>query len=136
MIVVDTSALIAIVNNEAMAIACQEVLAEDVNVLLNAATLTEALIVARRKKSLPGLTALIDQLPITIIEVDEVRAERAVAAYAQWGKSFHKASLNFGDCFSYATAREFDCPLLYVGNNFDETDVVSAIPQAADDKNP
>ncbi|MCC2611548.1 type II toxin-antitoxin system VapC family toxin [Neorhizobium sp. Rsf11] len=127
MIVIDTSALIAIVNNEAMAIACREVLAEEVNVLLNAATLTEALIVARRKKCLPGLTALIDQLPITIIEVDEIRAERAAAAHAQWGKNFHKASLNFGDCFSYATAKEFDCPLLYVGDDFGRTDVRSAI---------
>ncbi|KGD91971.1 type II toxin-antitoxin system VapC family toxin [Rhizobium sp. YS-1r] len=132
MIVVDTSALIAIVNNEAMAISCREVLAAEVNIFLSAATLTEALIVARRKKCLPGLTALIDQLPITIIEVDEVRAERAAAAYAQWGKSFHRASLNFGDCFSYATARELDCPLLYVGNDFAQTDVKSAVSPLGD----
>lgn len=127
MIVIDTSALIAIVKNEAMAFACQEALAEETHVLLNAATLTEALIVARGKKCLPGLTKLVAQLPLTIIGVDEIRAERAAAAYAQWGKSFHKASLNFGDCFAYATAKEFDCPLLYVGDDFARTDVKSAI---------
>ncbi|CDN55415.1 Probable ribonuclease VapC 4 [Neorhizobium galegae bv. officinalis bv. officinalis str. HAMBI 1141] len=127
MIVVDTSALIAIVKNEIGAFDCQEVLTRESKVLLNAATLTEALIVARGKKCLAGLTNLIDRLPITIIELDVVRAERAAAAYALFGKGFHKASLNFGDCFAYATAKEFNCPLLYVGQDFARTDVVSAI---------
>jgi ribonuclease VapC len=128
MIVIDTSALIAIVNNEPAALACREALAIETRVFINAATLTEALIVARGKNCLPGLTTLVDQLPLTVVDVDEVRAERAALAYAQWGKGFHKASLNFGDCFAYATAKEFDCPLLYVGDDFAQTDLTSAIP--------
>ncbi|EUB97038.1 UPF0129 protein [Rhizobium sp. CF080] len=131
MIVVDTSALIAIVKNEIGAFDCQEVLTRESKVLLNAATLTEALIVARGQKCLPGLTNLIDRLPITIIELDAVRAERAAVAYALFGKGFHKASLNFGDCFAYATAKEFNCPLLYVGDDFAKTDVVSAIKSSS-----
>lgn len=131
MIVVDTSALIAIVNDEPMAFACQEALAGEARILINAATLTEALIVARGKKCLPGLTKLIAELPLTIVELDEIRAERATAAYAQWGKSVHSASLNFSDCFAYATAREFDCPLLYVGKDFSQTDIRPAIPAAS-----
>lgn len=131
MIVVDTSALIAIVKNEIGALDCQEVLTRETKVLLNAATLAEALIVARGKKCLAGLTNLIDRLPITIIELDAVRAERAATAYALFGKGFHKASLNFGDCFAYATAKEFNCPLLYVGEDFAKTDVVSAITSSS-----
>lgn len=130
MIVIDTSALIAIVNDEPEAVACREVLATQTQVLINAATLTEALIVARGKDRLPGLTALIDRLPLTVIELDDVRAERAAVAYAQWGKGFHKASLNFGDCFAYATANEFACPLLYIGDDFALTDIASAISRS------
>ena len=47
--------------------------------------------------------------------------------YSVWGKGVHPAGLNFGDCFAYATAKEFGCPLLYIGNDFPRTDVVSAI---------
>src|SRR3546814_15329733 len=68
-------------------------------------TLTEALIVARGKKCLPGLTKLLDEFQLVAIELDGIRAERAAAAYKLWGKGFHPASLNFGDCFAYATAR-------------------------------
>lgn len=131
MIVVDTSALIAIVKNEGMALICQEILARQTRILVNAATLTETLIVARAKKCLAGLTLLVNELPLVVIEVDEIRAERAAAAYAQWGKGFHQASLNFGDCFAYATAKEFDCPLLYVSDDFALTDVKSAISATA-----
>ncbi|MBU1316774.1 MAG: type II toxin-antitoxin system VapC family toxin [Alphaproteobacteria bacterium] len=127
MIVVDTSALIAVVNNEAMASLCSDVLVAESEALICAGTLTEALIVARRKKVLPGLTKLLGQLPLSVIDLDEIRAERAAAAYALWGKGFHTAALNFGDCFAYATAKEFDCPLLYVSNDFAQTDVRAAL---------
>lgn len=128
MIVIDTSALIAIVNNEAMATPCRDVLVDERQILISAATLTEALIVARGKKCLPGLTKLLDEFQLVAIELDAIRVERAAAAYELWGKGFHPASLDFGDCFAYATAREFDCPLLYVGNDFSQTDVRSALP--------
>jgi hypothetical protein len=71
MIVVDTSALIAIVKNESVALICQEILARQTRILVNAATLTETLIVARGKKCLPGLTLLVNELPLVVIEVDE-----------------------------------------------------------------
>ena len=48
-------------------------------------------------------------------------------ANARWGKSMHPAGLNFGDCFAYAAAKEFDCPLLFIGNDFSRTDILSAI---------
>jgi ribonuclease VapC len=63
----------------------------------------------------------------SVIEVTPQRAKDAAAAYGLWGKSFHPAGLNFGDCFAYATAKEHDCPLLYVGNDFVQTDVRTAL---------
>lgn len=63
-----------------------------------------------------------------IVEVTAVRVEQIADAYRRWGKGFHPASLNFGDCFAYALAAERACPLLYVGNDFTQTDIVSARP--------
>ncbi len=70
---------------------------------------------------------LITASGIEIIPLTSARAEVAATAYQRFGKGFHPASLNFGDCFSYATAKEFDCPLLYIGDDFARTDVRSAL---------
>jgi len=67
------------------------------------------------------------ELNLEVIPVDEVFAERAAAAYRRWGKGFHAAYLNYGDSFSYALAEMYGCPLLYVGNDFAQTDVRSAL---------
>ncbi len=127
MIAVDTSALIAVVRNEATAVRCSAVLEIPTEqFLLSAGTLLEVQIVAARKGCRPGLDELLALLPFNIVDVTAARAELAASAYRQFGKSFHRAALNFGDCFSYATAREFDCPLLYVGADFVHTDIRSA----------
>jgi ribonuclease VapC len=47
--------------------------------------------------------------------------------YARWGKGAHPAGLNFGDCFAYEIARQRDCPLLFVGEDFGETDVARVL---------
>lgn len=92
--------------------------------------MAEVIIVAAGR----GLTkAMAQLLADTISEVVPVTSDRARAtgaAYSKWGKGIHPAGLNFGDCFAYALAREFDCALLYVGNDFARTDIVSAIPSA------
>ena len=67
------------------------------------------------------------QYELQIIDVTPEVARAAAEAYARWGKSFHDADLNYGDCFSYVTAKANDCPLLYVGNDFARTDVRSAL---------
>ena len=127
MIALDTSAVMAIIANETMADSCSDILQNNTSVVMSAGTLTELLIVATRREALTAVRDLISISVTSIIEVTPERAQMAAAAYAQWGKGFHKASLNFGDCFAYATAKEFDCPLLYVGNDFAQTDVKSAI---------
>jgi ribonuclease VapC len=132
MIVADTSALIAIISNEPNAKRCLDALNSQTSVIMSAGTLTEFLIVASRRKLLTEANDIIGISITRIIELTPERAQLAAAAYTRWGKGFHKASLNFGDCFAYATATEFDCPLLYIGDDFARTDVRSAIPAIAE----
>jgi len=127
MIVVDTSALLAIVLREASAGACRDVLEAEEDVALSAGTLAEALIVARLRGVSDLLTTLVERLRLEIVPVTEERARRVSDAYATWGKGIHPAGLNLGDCFAYAAARELGCPLLFVGNDFSRTDVVPAL---------
>ena len=126
MIVVDTSALIAVAANEPEAAACEGALLAN-DLLISAATLAETLIVARRKDVETSLQELLDGLGLEVIDVDESLAVLAAEAYGRWGKGFHRARLNYGDSFSYAMAERYDCPLLYVGDDFARTDIVSAL---------
>lgn len=126
MIAVDTSALIAVVANESTAEACVAALIRD-DLIISAATLAEALIVAKRKGLEPSLRVLLDGLEMEVVQVDADFAEAAAAAYESWGKGFSRADLNYGDCFSHALAELYDCPLLYVGNHFARTNVRSAL---------
>jgi ribonuclease VapC len=127
-IVVDTSALMAILKTETAAAECEAILSDESRrLLMSAAILTEANIVAARNQRLAELKMLITASTIEIIPLTLARAELAAAAYQRFGKGFHPAALNFGDCFSYATAKEFDCPLLYVGDDFARTDVRAAL---------
>lgn len=127
MIAVDTSALMAILRKEELGQACEAALRTDQPILMSAATLAECLIVARRKQALPGMNILLDLLELQIIDVTPDVARAAADAYARWGKGFHDADLNYGDCFSYVAAKANDCPLLYVGNDFALTDIRSAL---------
>jgi ribonuclease VapC len=127
LIVVDTSALIAILQGEARAEACSDCLASNERLLMPAPTLTETIILATARELTDGLSRLLDTLPLSIIPLTEERAALAARAYIQWGKGFHRARLNFGDCFAYALAREQGCPLLFVGKDFALTDVEPAL---------
>ncbi|ESQ81314.1 type II toxin-antitoxin system VapC family toxin [Asticcacaulis sp. YBE204] len=94
---------------------------------MSAAVLAEVSAVAGNRGFLPSLQTLMDRMDIEVVPVDEHTAELVTAAYMIWGKGRHRESLNLMDCFSYATAKAFDCPLLFVGNDFSHTDIVSAI---------
>lgn len=126
MIVVDTSALIAVAAEEPEAAACEAVLTAN-DVMISAATLAETLMVAKRKNVEDSLQALFGGLGLEVIEISEALAVLAAEAYGRWGKGFHPARLNYGDCFSYALAELYDCPLLYVGQDFARTDIRSAL---------
>jgi ribonuclease VapC len=127
-IVIDTAALIAIILRELMAAACAGALSSEPVALISAGTLAEALIVANSRGIANELAAFVEGLNLDVVPVTRATAQRVSAAHAQWGKGFHPAGLNFGDCFAYATAKERGCPLLYVGNDFGRTDIASALP--------
>lgn len=129
MIAVDTSALMAILEHEPEAQSCADALENAERIIMSAATLCEALIVAERRNLGPDMVELIDGLGIEIAELTPAAARRAASVYALWGKGIHPASLNFGDCFSYEVAKEHDCPLLFIGEDFSRTDMQSVLPR-------
>jgi ribonuclease VapC len=126
-IVIDTSALVAVVLREGRAAACIKALESETQVLVSAGTMTEALIVAARRLVVVEMAGLIDGLDVHVVTVTSASSKRVTHAYQQWGKGFHRAALNFGDCFAYALAKEHSCPLLFVGSDFSKTDIESAL---------
>ncbi|HWJ36275.1 MAG TPA: type II toxin-antitoxin system VapC family toxin [Steroidobacteraceae bacterium] len=127
MIAVDTSALLAIVLGDAQASACMAVLETEVELLISAGTVAEALIVAARRNVTEEVAKLIDGLGFDVVAVTPAAARRIAEAYERWGKGVHPAGLNFGDCFAYEVAKEHSCPLLFVGDDFSKTDLESAL---------
>lgn len=127
MIVVDTSALMAIALGEAKSEACIEALADDAEVLISAGTMAEALIVAARRHIGDVVANLIERFDFEIVPVTSAFASRIGNAYERWGKGLHPAGLNFGDCFAYALAKDQSCPLLFVGDDFSKTDIKSVL---------
>jgi ribonuclease VapC len=122
-IVVDTSALMAIVLNEPEADACAAALETEDGLLISAGTVAEALIVAARRNVGEEMERLIEGLGFEVASITMASARRIAQVYEQWGKGLHPASLNFGDCFAYEVAKEYACRLLYVGEDFQKTDV-------------
>jgi ribonuclease VapC len=127
MIAVDTSALMAIVLNEREADACINVLETETEVLISAGSVGEALIVAARRNVAGEMARLIDGLGLNVATVTRASAQRIAEAYERWGKGMHPAGLNFGDCFAYEVARQHECRLLFVGDDFSKTDVGSVL---------
>jgi ribonuclease VapC len=127
MIAVDTSALMAVLLDEPKAEACMTALESADRLLISAGTVAEALVVAGRRNLAEGMAELITGLDFEVVSLTARSAHRVAAVYDRWGKGVHPAALNFGDCFAYATAAEHDCPLLYVGNDFSQTDIRSAL---------
>ena len=127
MICVDSSALLAIVFLEPEAERCRDALASDPDVLISAATVAEALIVAGRRGAADPMAQLLDISGLRVIDVTKADAIRAAEAYSIWGKGVHSARLNYGDCFAYELASRQRCPLLFVGDDFSQTDIESVL---------
>lgn len=127
MIVVDTSALLAIVLKEPTAPNCAGAIEGERSVLISAGTLAEAYIVAARRHVTIELARLVDGLGLEVVTVTAASAQRMNQAYERWGRGMHPASLNFGDCFAYELAKDRGCPLLYIGNDFSQTDIESVL---------
>ena len=129
--IIDTSALVAILRNEPEARAFAQAIDSARARRISAATYVEVGAVidgARDPVASRRLDELLDVARITIEPVTEDQARRAREAYRDFGKgSGHPAALNFGDCFAYALATSTGEPLLYKGNDFTMTDISRAL---------
>jgi ribonuclease VapC len=130
-VIVDTSALVAIVHREPEAEMFRRIISAARPPRLSAASYVELAVVILRGRN-PRVNSAVDQFlegaGIVIEPVTERQARIAREAYRDYGKgSGHPAGLNFGDCFAYALARDLGEPLLYKGIDFAETDIRSAL---------
>ncbi|MDH3473414.1 MAG: type II toxin-antitoxin system VapC family toxin [Rhodospirillales bacterium] len=126
MMVVDTSALLAIFFLEAEAEAFTRAIRDAEAPLLSAANLVETSIVLDSRvagSSAEELDAFIAGSGLEVEPVTSAQAQIARDAYRAYGKGIHPAGLNFGDCFAYALAKAAGLPLLYKGRDFPKTDV-------------
>ena len=125
--IVDSSALIALILQEPGHQKIGRVLRAEDKLHMSAVTWVELGVVADRRLSEANrrrLDAMIDGLGIVLVPLSAVQARRARQAHRRYGPSSgSSARLNMGDCFSYALAIELDEPLLFVGDDFAHTDV-------------
>jgi len=129
--VIDTSALLAILLDEAERRPFNEAIEAAASRLLSVASFVEVSIVIEERLGAEGLRDLdlfLERAAIEIVEVDGEQGRAARRAFARFGKGRHPAGLNYGDCFSYALAATRGEPLLCKGGGFDRTDVTSAVP--------
>ena len=127
-IVVDSSAIIAIVTDEAEASAFADVLVTATARQISAVNVLEARIVLTLSKRMPADTVddFLFRERIAIVPFDETLSDLAFEAYRRFGKGRHPAKLNMGDCAAYALAKSRGWPLLYKGEDFAQTDIERA----------
>jgi ribonuclease VapC len=128
--VIDTSAIVAILLGEAEAEAFAETIEATPVRLMSVASALEATIVIESELGAEGGRELDALLQTTGISIEPVTTEQLAAAryaFRNFGKGRHPAALNFGDCFSYALSRTTGEPLLFKGDDFARTDVESAL---------
>lgn len=125
-LVIDTSAILAILQAEPEAAAFLQAICGACQPSLCAATRTELLIVAHARFGAIGVEKtrqFLDMQGIKTLALDQPLADLTADAYARYGKGRHPAGLNYGDCFSYALAKQAGAPLLFKGLDFGQTDV-------------
>jgi ribonuclease VapC len=128
-VIVDSSAILAIVLREPAWEALVAKLGTGTTCGVGAPTLAEAgaVLTAKIGRKAPGvLSRLLQEAGLTVIPVTGDHWPIAVEAYARFGKGRHVASLSFGDCLTYAVARLAGRPLLFVGDDFAKTDLPAA----------
>jgi ribonuclease VapC len=134
MIVIDSSAVIAILFGEPSSAMLAERLATDPHRLMSVVSYIEAgTVLAGRRRSerlraIDDLDAFLAEAGVALAPVDVTQAQLALRARIDYGRGMgHGGMLNFGDAFSYALAKSLDAPLLFVGDDFTTTDVAAAL---------
>lgn len=134
MIVIDSSAVIAILFGEPSAAALAARLATDPDRLMSVASYLETgTVLAGRRvseklRAIDDLNVFLNEAQIALSPVDATQAHLALRARITYGRGMgHGGLLNFGDAFSYALAKSLGAPLLFVGDDFTATDIQSAL---------
>lgn len=128
--IIDTSAIVAILSDEPERQVFNEAIERADTCLMSTATFVEASIVIESSRGYDGLRdfdLLLAAAAIELVAVDAEQGQIARQAFRQYGKRHHTAGLNFGDCFAYALSKATDLPLLFKGNDFSKTDIEPAI---------
>lgn len=124
--VIDSSALVAILLDEPDAEALAAAIARDPRRMVSAFSLLEASVVLDNRKgpeSVAELETLLADLDVAVVELTAAQSRAAREAYRRFGKGRHPAGLNLGDCCAYALAVMLSEPLLFKGDDFPRTDV-------------
>ncbi len=127
--VIDTSALVAMLTGEPEAEQFEEAVVASPVRLMSAASYVETAIVVESRFGEPGgreLDLWLHRAAVDLVAVDDNQADVARAAYRAFGRGRHRAALNYGDCFSYALAKVSGEPLLFKGEDFTQTDITAA----------
>lgn len=127
--VIDTSAIVAILGNELKAETLRRTIVDDTVRLVPATCVFEARIVLvsrRGEHALAEIDLWLTKIAADVIAVDADLVDVATQAWLTYGKGRHPAGLNFADCFSYALAKRSDEPLLFIGDDFSKTDIQAA----------
>jgi ribonuclease VapC len=129
-LIVDSSALLALVFDEPDAGRIEEAIAGADRLGIGAPTLTEVGIVLAHR--LPEdsellLARLVESLDLAVISFSPAHGRSARRAFLRFGRGRHPAALSFGDCLTYAVAKLADEPLLFIGNDFAQTDLAAAL---------
>lgn len=127
--VIDTSAIVAILRNEPEAVRLERALVADQIRLVPATCVLEArmvLISRRGEHALAEIDLWLHKIEANIIAVDADLVDLATQGWLIYGKGRHPAALNFADCISYALSKRADEPLLFIGNDFVQTDIEAA----------
>jgi ribonuclease VapC len=132
-IVIDTSAIVALALGEPERDAITQVIQTSDKILISTVTVLEARMVIHGRRGQRAVVLVDDLLRLPVFEMvapGKEETDAAYAAFVAFGKgSGHPAGLNFGDVFSYALARVRNLPLLYKGNDFAQTDIVGVLQE-------
>ncbi len=129
--VIDTSAVLAILHDEPERRAFNEAIEDADSRSLSVASFVELSIVIEARFGAEGVRHLdrfLERADVTVVPVDLEQGRLARQAWSRFGKGRHEAGLNFGDCFSYALAQVLGEPLLFKGEDFSRTDVARYPP--------
>jgi ribonuclease VapC len=127
--VLDTSAIVAVLFDEPDADMYEAAIADAPSLCISAATALECSLVMEGRYGTAGadkLDLLLAEQEVEIVAFDDEQFALARAAYRRFGRGRHPAALNFGDCFAYALAKARALPLLFKGGDFAQTDIEQA----------